>query len=116
MEIRVHCDVHGKKHMIDNVQHGCDMGILYQSVGAEHDDQTAVFNAHGTPFTDHVDDPADPLREKPVKRIIEQKQQCNLAGRISEFLDHEECGKNNEYLSPCTREKYQRIVQPVAAP
>ena len=54
------------------------------------------------------------LGEKPIERIVDEKKQGDLRGGVAELFHHQERCEDDKNLPPCTGQKRQQVVEPIA--
>ena len=103
-----------KKRIVDDIQHAGHRGILHESIGDEHADQTGVLEGNGRTLAIVQDQPANFRGEEEIEEIVQQKQGRDIFRLETEFLHHQPGRKHHENLPPRPAHKIQRIIQPVA--
>ena len=100
--------------MIDYVQSRGEGSVFHQPIGHKDEDQTDIFQRQRPPLTNSMNQRAYALSEKPIEGIVNQKEKRDLRGGVAELFHHQERCEDDKNLPPCTGQKRQQVVEPVA--
>ena len=103
------------QHIECSRKHHAPTEIVNSAIGKEHADQTDIFERQRAPLAPDGNGFPHQGGEEDVGDVVDQEQRRDLVHLEAEALDHHEGGEHHENLTPRTRHKLQRIVQPIPA-
>ena len=105
-----------KEHMVNDIKACRKRRVLDQTVGHEYENKSGIFQCKSSPLANAAYQLTDLFCKKPIEGVIDQEEQSDLRHGITELLNHQESREYNKYLTPCSRQKSEQIVEPITFP